>query len=130
MKADLVEFRSTINRMLARGELELPVVNTDGKHLVVFASADDPLFALLAQLRNVGGYANVFVKDGDRIRRMTVMDSASAIPVPDDDLTDVPLGPRASVGMFLDYLATQPNGVVLPVVNPASPGIAKELASV
>jgi len=95
---------------------------------VVFALATDPLFTLLAHLRNAGGYANVFIKDGDRTRRMSVLNSACAIPIPDDDMTAEPPGPLATVGMFLDYLALQPNGVLLPVVNPASPGVARELA--
>lgn len=128
MNGELAEFRRTVNRMLATGTVELPVIDANGSHLVVFALADDPLFTLLAQLRNAGGYANVFVKCGDGIRRISVVDSLSAIPVPDDDMAAEPPGALASVGMFLDYLALHPNGVVLPVVNPASPAVARELA--
>lgn len=129
MNAELVEFRSSVNRMISRGNVELPVVDVAGSRPLVFALGSEPLFTLLGRLRHIGGYANVFVKDGDRIRQISVVDSACAIPIPDDDMTGDTADPLASVGMFLDHLATQPNGVVLPVVNPESPAVARQLAS-
>lgn len=128
MDPEFAKFRSAVNRMLARGDIDLPVVDATGSHPVVFALAEDRLFTLLGRLRNMGGYANVFVKCGDGIRRVSVMDARSAIPIPDDDMSGEPPGPMASVGMFLDYLALRPNGVVLSVVNPVGPAVARELA--
>lgn len=128
MNAELVEFRSSVNRMISRGNVELPVVDVSGGRPLVFALGSEPLFTLLGRLRHIGGFANVFVKDGDRIRQISVVNSACAIPTPDEDMTDDAPDPLASVGIFLDYLATQPNGVVLAVVNPESRAVARELA--
>ena len=72
------------------------------------------LSVLLGRLRAVGGFANLFVKGDGRVRTASVLSESCAIPTPDDNL----IGPEspgadATVGMFLDYVERQPNGVTV-----------------
>ena len=128
MNDQLTEFRHAINQAITRGELALPVVGNDGIPMVIVALEDEPLFVLLGRLRAVGGNANLFVRGTGRIRRVSVIDQLSAVTVPDEHMTgDERPDPMASVGMFLDYLERRPNGVVLSVVNPASPAVARDM---
>lgn len=121
---ELDAFRSEVNINLAYGALAdfmLPVTSDDGGFPVVVALEPERMSALLGRIRAVGGYANVFVRgeaDGEVVVRMvSVVGDACAIPTPDALMlgTEAP-GPGATVGMFVDYLETQPNGVALSAV--------------
>jgi hypothetical protein len=54
------------------------------------------------------------VQGDGRVRAASVIGETCAIPTPDDKLTgdDAP-GADATVGMFLDYVESQPNGVAV-----------------
>lgn len=115
--AQLDDFRREVNSNLAYGvlaDVDLPVTNDDGGCPVVVALEDERLSVVLGRLRAVGGFANLFVRGEGRVRLVSVIRESCAIPVPDDDMTgnEAP-GPTATVGMFLDYLARRPNGVML-----------------
>ncbi|WP_139327413.1 hypothetical protein [Microbacterium sp. RURRCA19A] len=118
--SELDKFRNSINFNLALGELsheDLPVVDNDGKHPVVAALVGEDLPVLLRRVRNVGGYANVFVSDGATVRMLAFIDASCAIGASDaEDLATDGSRPSAdaTVGMFLEYLALKPNGVRLP----------------
>lgn len=127
MNGELIEFRDTINQAIAHGQFDLPVVGEDGIPMVVVALEDEPLFDLLGRLRAVGGNVNLFVRGQGRVRRVSVADQISADTIPDDMTGQEGPGPMASVGLFLDYLERRPNGVVLSVVNPASPAVARDV---
>lgn len=113
---DLDGFRCEVNHNIALGVVDLPVVDDQGTTPVVVALEEELLSTVLGRLRSVGGYANLFVRSpGGRVDFVSVIDSASAIAVADDDLTgqgDAP-GSDATIGIFLQYLQTQPNGVKL-----------------
>lgn len=118
--AELDVFRHEINLELAIGDLAkstLPVVNDEGDAPVVVALAEERLSVLLARVRNAGGYANVFIRLPDGHSRVAIIDVAGAIdPGAAEDFAsaaDRPSG-NASVGMFLVYLSTRPNGVRIP----------------
>jgi hypothetical protein len=110
-------FRREVDWNLACGALagvELPVTSDEGGFPVVVALEDERFSVLLGRLRAVGGFANLFVKGDGRVRTASVIGESCAIPTPDDKLvgTDSP-GADATVGMFLDYLERQPNGVTV-----------------
>ena len=118
---DVDAFRSEVNLNLAYGALAdfmLPVTSDDGGLPVVVALESERMSTLLGRIRAVGGYANLFVRgevaDRVRIRLVSVVSDACAIPDSDDVMagSETP-GPGANVGMFVDYLETQPNGVAL-----------------
>lgn len=121
---ELDAFRSEVNVNLAYGALAdftLPVTSDDGGFPVVVALESERISALLGRIRAVGGYANLFVRgevDGEiRVRLVQVVSGACAIGDPDDVMTGVEApGPNASVGMFVDYLESQPRGVALSAV--------------
>jgi hypothetical protein len=118
MTADILdEFRREVSWQLACGSLaeyELPVTADDGAAPVVAALEDELLSTVLGRLRNVGGFANLFVRGADGgVRVASVVDERCSIPVADDDLTSEGQRPcaGATVGMFLDYVGQNPNGV-------------------
>lgn len=118
----LDKFRREVNWNLAVGalaDIDLPVTDDDGGHPVVVALESERLSTLLGRLRAVGGFANLFVWFPNGVRTASVIDTRCAIPDPDDDLTPVAERPgaNATVGMFFDYLAQRPNGVVLSAVS-------------
>jgi hypothetical protein len=117
---DLDAFRRAIDRSLAIGDLadvDLDVVDVDGRSPVVVALEDERLPVLLRRVETVGGYANVFVKTQAGVRRVAVVDIDGALDVRSaDDMraTDEQPSAECSVGTFVDYLAARPGGVVLP----------------
>ena len=113
----LDDFRSEVNFNLACGalvDLELPVTGDDGGCPVVVALEDERLSTLLGRIRAVGGFANLFVRGPDRVRMVSVIGDSCAIAAPDDVMTgtDAP-GPSATVGMFIDHVERNPNGVMI-----------------
>ncbi|MCA4754840.1 MULTISPECIES: hypothetical protein [Mycolicibacterium] len=117
MYPELDEFRREVNMDLACGSLadqELPVTSDDGGHPVVVALESEQLSILLGRIRAVGGFANLFVRGPRRVRLVSVIGDACAIPTPDDVMTgaDAP-GPGATVGMFIDYVERNPSGVAI-----------------
>jgi hypothetical protein len=120
--SQLDEFRQEVNWNLACGALadvQLPVVGVDGNYPVVVALEDEPLSIVLGRLRAVGGFANLFVRGAHRVRAASVIDKRSAIIDDGEDMCaegEHP-GPTATVGMFLDYLAQCPRGIVLSIVS-------------
>ena len=118
--ARLAEFRRELNVNIASGAVELPVTAADGGHPVVVALEDEPLFTLIARLRAIGGFANLFVRGPGRVRQVSVLDDRSAVAEPEDRMTgDERPGATADVGMFLDYLERRPGAVVLSSVPSA-----------
>jgi hypothetical protein len=110
-------FRSQVNWHLACGvlaDVELPVTGDDGGFPVVVALDDERWSTVLGRLRAVGGFANLFVSTDGFVRTASVMDESCAIADADDYLIgDAGPGADATVGMFLDYVASQPNGVIV-----------------
>lgn len=115
-QSQLDKFRREVNLNLAVGALadyDLPVTADDGGRPVVCAIESEPLSTMFGRLRAVGGYANVFVQGVDGVRMASVIDHRSALMEPSDDMTaegERP-GPGATVGMFMDWVETCPNGV-------------------
>lgn len=114
----LDDFRRRVNLNLACGplaDIDLPVTGDDGGCPVVVALEGERLSVVLGRLRAVGGFANLFVRDdGGRVRMASVVDESCAIGDPDDDMTgDDRPGADVTVGMFLDYVAQRPCGVLL-----------------
>jgi hypothetical protein len=110
-------FRREVNWNLACGVLadfDLPVTGDDGGFPVVVALEDERLSVVLGRLRAVGGFANLFVKGDGKVRMASVIRAACAIGTPDDVLTgDDSPGATATVGIFLDYVERNPNGVTV-----------------
>ncbi|WP_144751389.1 hypothetical protein [Curtobacterium pusillum] len=118
--SELDAFRAEVNRSLAVGDLadvELEVVDDEGRTPVVVALGDERLPVLLRRMESVGGYANVFVKTVAGIRRVAVMDVDGALDVRSaDDMSAASDQPSAdsTVAVFVEYLSHRRGGVVLP----------------
>ncbi|WP_143119608.1 hypothetical protein [Mycobacterium avium] len=113
----LDRFRQEVDWNLAVGALadvDLPVTDDDGASPVVVAFDDERYAVLLGRVRAVGGYANVFVKGPRGVRAIAVIRNECAV----GDAGEQMLGAEspdanATVGMFLDYVELQPNGVAV-----------------
>lgn len=125
----LESFRREVNLNIALGNAELPVVDDQGHTPVLAALEDELLSTVLGRLRSIGGYANLFVREETgHVHFVAVVDSSSAVAVPDDDLSgpDGAPGPDATIGTFISYLKTQPNGVVLSADAVGHPATAQD----
>lgn len=116
-KRQLEQFRREVDVNLERGALvdfKFPVTGDDGSFPIVVAFADEPVSALTERIQAIGGYANVFVKDGQRVRFVSVIEEVCAIADPDDVMVgdDAP-GATSTVGMLIDYVERNPRGVVI-----------------
>jgi hypothetical protein len=117
---ELDDFRREINLELAIGDIanaDLSVVNDEGDAPVVVALAEERLSVLLARVRAAGGYANVFVRLAKGHSTIAFIDVAGALdPAAAEDFASAEGRPsgRANVGLFLEYLATRPQGVRIP----------------
>ena len=70
--------------------------------------------ALTERIQAIGGYANVFVKDGGDVRFVSVIEEVCAIAVPDDRMVgDEAPGATSTIGMLLAYVERHPNGVTI-----------------
>lgn len=131
-RARLERFHEQVDRSLAAGKFELPATgNTGGSAPVVVAFADELVPTLTKRIQRAGGYANVFVRDGDgRVRFVAVIGDQCAIGNPDDTMTgsDAP-GATASIGILLDYVQQCPNGVTISA-DPGHPAYARDAQSV
>lgn len=116
----LEQFRHEVDSSLEHGALagfELPVTGNDGNTPIVVALADELVSTLTERIRSAGGYANVFVKDGGRARFVSVIEEACAIGDPGDAMVDDEApGATSTIGMLLDYVERQPNGVAISAV--------------
>lgn len=134
-ESQLDEFRRQVNSSIAYGALadvELPVTSDDGGSPVVVALGDEPLSLVLGRLRAVGGFANLFVRDGDRVRMACIVSDACAIPVAGDDMSqpgERP-DPGANVAMFLDLVERTPGGIVISAAAVGRPASARDARQV
>lgn len=130
-KLDL--FRRQVDLSLESGALgfELPVTSDDGSTPVVVALATEPLGALTKRITAIGGYANVFVKDGACTRFVAVFNTECAICEPGTTMVgDEAPSPYSTVGMFLDYVMHHPRGVAIPAVLERHPSWARDARQV
>ncbi|WP_172121022.1 hypothetical protein [Actinomyces faecalis] len=90
--------------------------NDDGEVCVVACLDEEPLEVLLDRVAACGGYATVFSRGKNgRVRAADIIDAQCAIDQGATPMTDgEEPNPAAPVGLFLDYLGTTPNGVIIP----------------
>jgi hypothetical protein len=116
-KRKLVQFRREVDVNRESGALvdfEFPVTGDDGSFPIVVAFADEPVSALTERIQAIGGYANVFVKDGRSVHFVSVIEEVCAIADPDDRMVgDEAPGATSTIGMLLAYVARHPNGVAI-----------------
>lgn len=133
--SQLDEFRREVNLSIACGALadvDLPVTSDDGGHPVVVALGGEPLSIVLGRLRAVGWFANLFVRDGDRVRMACVVTEACAIPISGGDMSapDERPDPSADIAMFLDLVEQTPGGVLLSAPLDRRPAFARDAKQV
>lgn len=129
---NLKQFRHELDISLKHGALtdfKLPVTSNDGTAPIVVALASERVSALTERIQSAGGYANVFVKDGPRVRFVSVIEEACAIGDSDDSMVgDEAPSATSTIGMLLDYVEGKPNGVTISAVlgHPACARDARE----
>lgn len=115
----LEQFRREVNYNLMFGTLadfDLPVHDDQGQANVVVALAEEQLMSLFRRIDDADGYATIFVKDKDEVVMLTALnDTCSLVAEEAEDLTgEARPSLLSTVGIFVDYLRQQENGVRLP----------------
>ncbi|SKU56834.1 Uncharacterised protein [Mycobacteroides abscessus subsp. massiliense] len=130
---ELDAFRREVNLNIAFGalaDIDLPVTSDDGGFPVVVALGGERLSVVLGRLRAVGGYANLIVRGDGQVRMASVIGPECAIGEPDDTMVgDQAPGANATIGMFLDYVQRNPNGVTISAAL-GHPACARDARSV
>lgn len=91
----------------------LKVSADNGEYPVVTALESENLYFLNQRVTAVGGVANIFVDRGDRVSVLYAEDS-NGKPSGAVDLSSGWENGDSTVGLFLDYLAMNPDGVIIP----------------
>lgn len=98
------------------------VTNDEGDTPVLSAVDAEPLGELMADLFRTGGYGTVFVKGpvdsagSYKVSRLEFVDAVSTLSEDATDLTgDEAPSSLATVGMLVDFVRTQSEGVRLPL---------------
>lgn len=117
---ELLRFTNEVMFNVALDDL-VTVTNDEGVLSVVACLDTEPLSVLLDRVAASGGYATVFSQsrladDGSyTVRRAEFIDSRCALEQGAEQMLDEDApNADATVGLFLDYLETQPCGVVIP----------------
>lgn len=117
---ELRDFRAEVMFNVMYQGLPLTVANDAGDLPVVACLDREPLAVLLDRVSAAGGYATVFSKSDEGpdgryvVRRAAFISADCALNVEAADMTDEAPARNAQIGMFLDYLETQPGGVIIP----------------
>ncbi|GAA2865762.1 hypothetical protein [Microbacterium arabinogalactanolyticum] len=114
---DLDKFRIELMLNLSTSDISLNVVGVDGRRPVIAALETELLATLMHRVHAVGGYANIFVSGKSRVRQVSAVRGESALfsDVAEDMISEAPSG-VVHVGTFLDYVATQEHGVMVPAI--------------
>lgn len=73
-------------------------------------------------MRTCGGYATIYSLRNDGVTRVIAcIKQESALPAAPTDMTKEPPSAEATIGAFIDYLATQDNGIIMRDTLPALP---------
>lgn len=132
MNEELDAFRREVEWELAFGslaDLDLPVVNGRGERVVLAALAEERLRDLFRRLEAADGFANVLVRDGSAMHRLSVSPGYAKAPSPGsgepEDLSQV-----ATVRDLVRHLRTHASPLPIPVHAGASIRIEARLESV
>lgn len=120
MSSEYEMIQDHISAMIGLQDIPLPITNNEGDRWVIVALASEPLTALISRVRNVGGYANVFVPMGDRVVQFGMIDSHCALSE-DEEPVKVYRDNKSSVGQFVETLSNSENALGLEIYDEDSP---------
>lgn len=111
---ELTDFESELDLEIADGKFDdlITVHDPNGNYPIVIALAKEELYYLNERVSSCGGYANIFVGDGDRIHVLHAQ-KTDKVPSKAEDFTDLKTG-ASTVGAFMAYLRQRSNGVCIP----------------
>ena len=107
------EFEDYILYSVLSGELTLKVTDSQGAIPVIACLESEPLEKLFTCLENCGWNATVYtLSNSGKIRVTGVINADSALTINATNLINEPFSRYSSIGMFIDYVSTQKDGVL------------------
>ena len=99
------------------GDLTPKVTDSNGYMPIIACLESEPLEYLFNRLKNCEGNATIYsLSDEGKVRVTGVVAADSALTIDPTDLTGTPPSKYASIGLFLDYVASQSDGVLMPSI--------------
>ncbi len=115
------DFRREIMHVVTGTGMDMPVVNDEGEQVVIALLGSDPLPRLFTLLARACGYATVFVKMASgSVRQVPFVHTDCAIDPNSVGDLPIPVDAHSTVEMLVNYVETQPDGVVLRTFNRSS----------
>ena len=113
----LQDFEDEILNSVMLGFTTPKITDDFGNTPIVACLDSEPLYTLTDRVRACGGYATVYsLAENGSVRVLAVSDSACAIAAHPTDMVSEPPSETAPIGMFIDYVMMQKDGVTLPSV--------------
>ena len=129
-RLELANFNIEVNANIAAGNVDdvLAVTDENGEYPIVTALGREPVSLLVERVSAIGGRANVFVKGMDRVSFITAdRYGGKGNPADLSDIDEWESG-SSDIDMFLNYLRTQRDGVIMPDRLPGNDEVSMSLS--
>ncbi|MDK8731354.1 hypothetical protein [Bifidobacterium breve] len=117
-------FETRIDISMSMGLLDdvLTVRDEQGNCPIVVALGEEKLYFLVERVKAIGGCANILIKMGDQVT-MIASEHFNGGTSDAEDLSDISEWENGdtTIAMFVTYLRTKPNGVIMPRSLPKGP---------
>ena len=117
-------FETRIDISMSMGLLDdvLTVRDEQGNCPIVVALGEEKLYFLVERVKAIGGCANILIKMGDQVT-MIASEHFNGGTSDAEDLSDISEWENGdtTIAMFVTYLRTKPNGVIMPRSLPKDP---------
>lgn len=129
MNKELADFENEVLYNVMLGTTTPKVIDSRGHTPLIACLESETVGTLLARIERAGGCGTIYaLSETGRVRVVAAQDKDSKAPSPTDLEADT-LSENSSIGMLIDYISTQEDGVYLTGAKMRSYGTA-ELAKV
>lgn len=122
MNEQLARFEAEVLYNVLLGNTSPKVTDKYGDSPIVACLDSEPLAVLVERVKACGGDATIYSlgDDGATIRVVASMSPECAISDEVTDMTGQPPSGLTSVGLFIDYVESQADGILVPEILPSA----------
>lgn len=111
----LKDFEQDVLYNVMIGTTDPKITNSKGETPIIVTLDSEPVAVLMDRVKTAGGEGTVYSRsENGRVRVLGVLAPERALPAEPTDFIEQPPSRDASIGMFIDYVETQSDGVLVP----------------
>lgn len=119
MSTRLEQFETEVFYNVMLGIASPKITDASGSTPIVACLDDEPLSALFDRIRRVNGYATIYsLRYDGTVRVLACLPSTDSLHLDATDMTGEPPCDTSEVGLFIDYVESQHDGVLTPDILP------------